>query len=114
MAGVLEAYSIRDAKKVLERFAQEKQTYIEVVNISEKKIVKTFLEKLAEKKTEDKVAPVRSFTRLNLLGSSIFGSNGNCVDRPSTPVPEPGTMLTLGFALLGLVAVSRKRFRKTR
>jgi hypothetical protein len=28
----------------------------------------------------------------------------------TTSVPEPGTMLMLGFVLLGLVGVSRKRF----
>jgi hypothetical protein len=28
----------------------------------------------------------------------------------SVPVPEPETMLMLGFVLLGLVGVSRKRF----
>ncbi len=37
------------------------------------------------------------------------GTGSNVV---STPVPEPGTMLTLGFVLLGLVAVSRKRLKE--
>ena len=32
--------------------------------------------------------------------------------RTAIPVPEPGTMLMLGFVLLGLVAVSRKRFNQ--
>ena len=37
---------------------------------------------------------------------------GNFIERPPTSVPEPGDMLTLGFVLLGLIAVSRKRFKE--
>jgi hypothetical protein len=46
-------------------------------------------------------------------GSWIFGLSFTGIDykKGSVPVPEPETMLMLGSVLLGLVAVSRKRFK---
>ena len=41
-------------------------------------------------------------------GLKLFGNY--CDVTSGTPVPEPETMLMLGFVLLGLVAISRKRF----
>lgn len=38
--------------------------------------------------------------------------SGKYNEPPSTSVPEPGTMLMLGSVLLGLVAISRKRFNQ--
>ena len=47
-----------------------------------------------------------------LLKKSVFRLDyDNNTGPPTVPVPEPETMLMLGFVLLGLVAVSRKRFK---
>jgi hypothetical protein len=52
------------------------------------------------------------FDRSGTFKVKRISTFGTCKEPPSTSVPEPGTMLSLGFVLLGLVVVSRKRFRK--
>ena len=51
-------------------------------------------------------------TRRFGVGSSFIISGTIKNIKNPTSVPEPGAMLSLGIVLLGLVAVSRKRFNK--
>jgi len=44
--------------------------------------------------------------------SGVFLQAGSFGDAPTSPVPEPSTIFLLGFGLLGLASVRRKRHQE--